>query len=36
LWSIVNALIAGTAPPATALQVRDAVNAVKAKYPKGK
>jgi hypothetical protein len=34
IWKIVNALVEGTTPPADALKVRDAVQAVKAKYQK--
>ena len=35
LWKIVEALIKGEDAPADALKVRDAVQAVKAKYRKG-
>jgi hypothetical protein len=36
IWKIVNGLIAGEDPDADALAVRDAVLAVKAKFPKGR
>ena len=36
IWKIVNALLTGDEPPADAIQVRDAVQAVKNKYRKGK
>lgn len=36
LWKIVEALVAGKTAPAEALQVKAAIDAVKAKYPKGK
>lgn len=36
IWKIVNALLTGDEPSADAIQVRDAVQAVKAKYQKGK
>ena len=35
MWKIVEAMLAGQAPPADALQVRDAVKAVKIKFRKG-
>lgn len=36
LWKIVGALLEGKTPPPDALQVKAAIDAVKAKYPKGK
>jgi hypothetical protein len=36
MWKIVNALLTGNEPPAAAIEVRDAVKAVKDKYQKGK
>lgn len=36
MWKIVNALLTGGVPPDDALAVRDAVQAVKDKYRKGK
>lgn len=34
IWKILNAMLAGTASPADALQVRDKITAVKNKYRK--
>lgn len=36
LWEIVEALLAGQPAPIAALQVKAAIDAVKARYPKGK
>ena len=35
MWKIVEAMLAGQSPPADALQVSDAVKAVKTKFRKG-